>query len=127
MGQIRMKRTGRVHTTKSTDTQCKHTGHDNYGYEVRVTCHEQNKDAKGFIIDNMIVQELMQGIMDSDEGGKSCETLVCCMANKIAGAAKDHGVMVEDVYVHLWPIEGATPVDSGNMASFEYSQKGRFS
>lgn len=121
-----MKRTGRVSTNKVSDTQCKHTGHDNYGYCVQITCHEDNKDAQGFIIDNMVIQGLMQDIFNGEQGGKSCETLVCCMGKTVKQTAEKAGVMVHDIYVHLFPVEGSTPLDVKNMASFEYSLSGTF-
>lgn len=123
---LRMKRRGIVHTTQTSPYQCKDTGHDTFGYETHITCHEDNKDSNGWIIDNRKIQAIVEEIFNSTTGGDSCETIVCCLGKAIHQAAKDAGVLVNDVYVHLWPIAGSTPVDPDKMASFEYSLSGRF-
>jgi hypothetical protein len=126
MALLRMRRVGRVSTAQSGPDQCKHTGHDKYAYDIRITCHEKNKDDRGFIVDNMLVQKLVQDVFDSATGGQSCENIVCCVGKQVENLASEHNVAVLDVYVHIWPEEGATPVDNGNVASFEYSLSGKF-
>lgn len=121
-----MRRRGIVKTCANGKNQCKSSGHDTYGYEIRIICHESNKDSRGFIIDNMIIQELVNNIFQSKTAAESCETVVCCLGKAVEKAAKANGVLYNDVYVHVWPLQGNNPVDPDKSATFEYSSSGIF-
>lgn len=127
MSFLRMNRTGRVTTTQSGPNQCKNTAHGKFAYEVRIICHAGNRDERGFIVDNMLIQGVAEDVFAGPDGAKSCEDIACVFANRIEDLAIECHVLPIDVYVKIYPIDdGTNPVDPGNVAWFEHSTSGKF-
>lgn len=127
MELIRITRLGKAKSSASSPVQCKHTGHENYGYEVRVSCPKENRDKNGWIIDNRDIKAVVDQVF-ADHGSKSCEDMTCMIAEAVQVAARKIGVIVLDVYVRLWPRKEAPheTLDTEDYAFFEYSLSGNF-
>lgn len=127
MELIRITRLGKAKSSAESPVQCKHTGHVNYGYEVKVSCPKENRDENGWIIDNRDIKGVVDRIFAVD-GDKSCEDMTCKIAESVRDLAKSMGVIVHDVYVRLWPRKEAEheTLDPEDYAYFEYSLSGNF-
>ncbi len=112
---IRLNRFGRFQVCASSANQCKNTDWQLYKYHIRITCPENNKDKDGFIIDNMLVQSLVDGLFR--QAVSSCENMVCDLSKALKELCEKNKVHFTEIYVRIDP-EG---IDSGNYAYFEHT------
>lgn len=117
---LRLNRLGKINIDHSSDTQCWDKGWKGYKYRASITCHEDNMDEQSFIIDNMIVKQVVGQAIEDHVG--SCELMVKSAAEALMAACRKHAIMVIDIHLALEP----TDCDPDDHTIMEYSLSGKF-
>lgn len=117
---LRITRLGKVEIEHQSETQCWDKGWTHYKYAASITCHEDNMDKEGFILDNKEIKAVVTEALNSHVG--SCELMAKTAALALLKAAKEHGTMVNELHIKLEPAE----CDPDDHTVMEYSVTGNF-
>ncbi len=113
---------GRVKTNEKVPNQCKIEGHKAYDYLVALIVPSTNLDAHKFVLDHVIIHEMVSQIIENHMG--SCEEICLRISERLNDFLPANNIHVMDIYIKISPVLRGNPK---NRAFMEYSQTGNFS